>query len=77
MKTELLRGHLHPIEPVEWLTPIVASKYHYRGKARLGVKLVEKKNRVLVGFREKHKPYITDIDQCPVLIKPIDSANAA
>lgn len=40
---------------------------HYRFKGRLGVKYVHKKEKVLVGFREKFAPFIVDMDRCPVL----------
>jgi 23S rRNA (uracil1939-C5)-methyltransferase len=39
----------------------------YRTKARMGVKFVEKKGRVLVGFRERRHPYLAEIDSCKVM----------
>jgi len=68
LKQAYLESCLQPLSPETWLPPLSAEPYGYRTKARLGVKFVEKKNRVLVGFREKQKPYIADIDNCPVLI---------
>ena len=61
------------ITPREWMEPISAPYYGYRTKARLGVKYVDKKDRVLVGFREKMKPYITDIENCPILVDPVSN----
>ena len=61
------------ITPREWMEPISAPSYGYRTKARLGVKYVDKKDRVLVGFREKMKPYITDIENCPILVDPVSN----
>jgi 23S rRNA (uracil1939-C5)-methyltransferase len=61
------------IAPREWMVPISAPSYGYRTKARLGVKYVDKKGRVLVGFREKMKPYIADIENCPILVDPVSS----
>ena len=55
------------VQPEELLAPLVGSPWHYRRRARLGVKWVKKKGRVLVGFREKSAPYIADIDSCEVL----------
>jgi 23S rRNA (uracil1939-C5)-methyltransferase len=56
------------VEPAEILTPMVnENPWGYRRKARLGVKHVFKKGRVLVGFRERGKGFIADIQQCPVL----------
>ena len=58
--------------PDEWLPPILGPQWKYRRRARLGVKFVETKERVLVGFRERAAPYITDMSHCPVLVPPFD-----
>lgn len=71
LKTLQLERAFFPLVPETWLPPVHASTFHYRSKARIGVKFVEKKNRVLVGFREKLKPYITDTPSCPILVKPV------
>lgn len=47
--------------------PLKGPHWGYRHRARLGVKHVFKKGRVLVGFREKSSPYLADIESCPVL----------
>jgi 23S rRNA (uracil1939-C5)-methyltransferase len=60
------------VEPEEWLPAVVSEPWHYRRRARLGVKYVAGKNRVLVGFRERAGPYITDMQRCPVLMPPLD-----
>lgn len=39
----------------------------YRRKARMGVKYVAKKGRVLVGFREKRQQYLAEIESCKVM----------
>lgn len=59
--------HFGNVIPENILTPISGEPLHYRRKARLGVKYVKKKNRVLVGFREKASHYLADIDECLVL----------
>lgn len=71
IKQSMLAGELGSLAPGNWLLPLTAGQLGYRSKARLGVKHVLKKDRVLVGFREKLKPYIADIDQCPVLVSPV------
>ena len=71
LKESFLRTCLAPLSPDEWLPPITGEDHHYRTKARLGVKFVEKKGKVLVGFREKLKPYIAENEGCPILIDPI------
>lgn len=44
---------------------------HYRRKARLAVRVVAKKGGALVGFREKYSSFITDMDDCKVLVKEV------
>ncbi|MFO7285590.1 MAG: 23S rRNA (uracil(1939)-C(5))-methyltransferase RlmD [Gammaproteobacteria bacterium] len=61
------------VSPDEWLEPIVGREWNYRRRARLGVKYVDAKERVLVGFRERAAPYITDMARCPVLVPPMDT----
>ena len=39
----------------------------YRRKARMGVKYVAKKGRVLVGFRERRNPFLAEIESCKVM----------
>jgi 23S rRNA (uracil1939-C5)-methyltransferase len=60
------------VEPDEWLPAVISQPWHYRRRARLGVKYVAGKGRVLVGFRERAGPYITDMRHCPVLMPPLD-----
>jgi 23S rRNA (uracil1939-C5)-methyltransferase len=60
------------VTPDRWLEPIFDSAWNYRRRARLAVKDVAGKGRVLVGFRERHAPFITDMHRCEVLASPID-----
>lgn len=53
------------------LKPLLGPTLNYRRKARLGVRLVEKKGGVLVGFREKYSSFITEMDNCSILIKEV------
>ncbi|MEO5342285.1 MAG: 23S rRNA (uracil(1939)-C(5))-methyltransferase RlmD [Gammaproteobacteria bacterium SHHR-1] len=56
------------VEPGQVLPPLIPDQHWgYRKKARLGVKWVAKKGRVLVGFREKGSGLIADIHSCAVL----------
>jgi 23S rRNA (uracil1939-C5)-methyltransferase len=57
-------GH---VTPEDVLPPLTGPAWGYRRKARLGVKYVHKKERVLIGFREKHSHYVADISGCEVL----------
>ncbi|MGB5715869.1 MAG: TRAM domain-containing protein, partial [Gammaproteobacteria bacterium] len=59
--------HIGKVVPEEVLPALTAPVWGYRTKGRLGVKDVIKKGRVLVGFREKHSPYVADLAACEVL----------
>ncbi|MEX2367089.1 MAG: 23S rRNA (uracil(1939)-C(5))-methyltransferase RlmD [Pseudohongiellaceae bacterium] len=54
-------------EDYRHLDVITGPQSGYRRKARLGVRYVHKKEKVLVGFREKKSAFITDMDSCQVL----------
>lgn len=53
-------------EPRRILAPVVASPWGYRRRGRLSVKYVEKKGKVLVGFRETNGRYVADLQSCEV-----------
>ncbi|HEC05014.1 MAG TPA: 23S rRNA (uracil(1939)-C(5))-methyltransferase RlmD [Thiothrix sp.] len=59
--------HIGKVEPEEVFEPITAEPWGYRKKARLGAKFVFKKDKVLVGFREKRNSFLADLEQCEVL----------
>lgn len=59
--------HLGNVEPQEIFEPITGDSWGYRRKARLGAKFVIKKDKVLVGFRERHGGFLADIQGCEVL----------
>ena len=54
-------------EPKKWLDPLQVDSWGYRRKARLGVRYVAKKEKVLVGFRERKSSFITVMSRCEVL----------
>lgn len=72
-KQQILLDNLQHIGKLELesetvLPPLQAGTgWGYRDKARLGVRYVHKKERVLVGFRERGNSYIADLKSCPVL----------
>ncbi len=73
LKEHALREALaqHDLQPARWLPPLLGPTRAYRYKARLGVRRVLKKDRVLVGFREFGTGWVTDTDHCPVLVDSV------
>ena len=55
------------VEPEQILPPLRGPHWGYRRRARLGVKFVIKKDRLLVGFREKRSALLADLERCEVL----------
>lgn len=56
------------VSPSRVFEPLRGPTEGYRRRARLGVKFVHKKGRVLAGFRERDKPYLADLRRCEVLL---------
>ncbi len=61
------------VVPERVLEPLRGPVWGYRRRARLGVRHVRGKGRVLAGFRERYKPYVTDTERCEVLVEPVGS----
>jgi 23S rRNA (uracil1939-C5)-methyltransferase len=59
------------VEPGRWLPPLAGPAWSYRRRARLGCKFVDKKGKVLVGFRERGSPLLADLQSCEVLAPPV------
>lgn len=59
--------HMGKVRPEEVLPPLTGPLQGYRKKARLGVRYVSKKGRVLVGFRERQSAFLAELNECPVL----------
>lgn len=59
--------HIGRVKPKSVIPPLTGPVWGYRRKGRLGVKYVDKKERVLVGFREKYSPFVADMNSCEVL----------
>jgi 23S rRNA (uracil1939-C5)-methyltransferase len=68
---------LGKVTPRSVLAPLAGPPFAYRRRARLGVKFVHKKGRVLAGFRERNKPYIADLQRCETLLERFATLPAA
>ncbi|HEY9050948.1 MAG TPA: 23S rRNA (uracil(1939)-C(5))-methyltransferase RlmD, partial [Gammaproteobacteria bacterium] len=69
-KQQTLLNHLQHIAHTQAdtvLPPLRGPVYGYRHKARLGVRYVAKKGKVLVGFREKTSGWLAELESCKVL----------
>jgi 23S rRNA (uracil1939-C5)-methyltransferase len=65
------------VAPPHWLPPLVGPTWSYRRRARLGCKYVDRKGKVLVGFRERGSPLLADLEVCEVLAPPVGTLVAA
>ncbi len=65
--------HIGKVKPVNMLPPLYGPTWGYRHKARLSVKYVEKKQRVLVGFNEKATRFVSDMNSCEVLVPEVSA----
>src|SRR5512141_742885 len=59
--------HLGKVKPERVLRPIEGPAWGYRYRARLSVRHVVKKGKVLVGFHEKRSAFVADITDCKIL----------
>ncbi len=59
------------IEVENWDTPLIAGdqQWHYRRRARLGIRYNKADQEVFIGFRESNSKHLTNIDICPVLVE--------
>jgi 23S rRNA (uracil1939-C5)-methyltransferase len=68
-ETSLLRSleETGQVQPGQVYPPLTGPQWNYRRKARLSVRDVAAKGRVLVGFRERNGRYVADMDVCHIL----------
>ncbi|HSI25692.1 MAG TPA: 23S rRNA (uracil(1939)-C(5))-methyltransferase RlmD [Methylotenera sp.] len=65
--------HIGKVKADNILPPLYGPTWGYRHKARLSVKYVQKKERVLVGFNEKATRYVADMNSCEVLVPAVSA----
>jgi 23S rRNA (uracil1939-C5)-methyltransferase len=68
LETLAQAGQLRPGQVFE---PLRGPAWNYRRKARMSVRDVAAKDRVLVGFRERNGRYVADMQTCHILRKEI------
>ncbi len=72
-QTQLVENlaRLGAVQAERLLPPLRGPVWNYRRRARVGIKLVPRKGKVLVGFRERSSPYVADLQECHVLVEPV------
>ena len=58
-------GH---VEPGRMLEPLVDAAWGYRRKGRFSVRFVEKKDRIVIGFRELNPRFVAELTQCHTIL---------
>lgn len=61
------------VTPAQILRPLHGGVWNYRRRARLAARWVPKKDRTVVGFRERSTNFIADVKRCEVLRPPVDA----
>ncbi len=65
--------HIGKVKAENMLPPLYGPTWGYRHKARLSVKYVAKKQRVLVGFNEKATNFVADMNSCEVVVPAVSN----
>jgi 23S rRNA (uracil1939-C5)-methyltransferase len=66
--------HTGQVKPESIYAPLCGPVWNYRRKARLSVRDVAAKERVLVGFRERNGRFVADMNECHILRSEIADA---
>ncbi|WXL24343.1 23S rRNA (uracil(1939)-C(5))-methyltransferase RlmD [Ectopseudomonas mendocina] len=64
-------SRLAAIQPTQWAAPLVGPELGYRRRARVAVRWDPAARHLAVGFRASASQDIIDIEQCPVLVQPL------
>lgn len=76
LKQRSLAEHLSRlagIEPQQWAEPLSGPEFGYRRRARLAIRWDHKTRRLDVGFRASASQDIVAIQECPVLVQPLQT----
>jgi 23S rRNA (uracil1939-C5)-methyltransferase len=65
--------HIGQIKPQTILSPLRGPSFGYRSRARLSVRWVDKKNQLLIGFRERGTWHVALMDSCEVLLPQVSA----
>ncbi|MGW7772117.1 23S rRNA (uracil(1939)-C(5))-methyltransferase RlmD [Pseudomonas machongensis] len=76
LKQRLLAEQLQRVagvQPDEWAAPLAGPEFGYRRRARIAVRWDVKARELQVGFRAEASQDIIAIDDCPVLVQPLQT----
>lgn len=76
LKQRLLAEQLQRVagvQPEEWAAPLAGPEFGYRRRARIAVRWDVKARELHVGFRAEASQDIIAIDECPVLVQPLQT----
>ena len=76
LKQRLLAEQLQRVAgvaPEQWAAPLSGPEFGYRRRARIAVRWDQKARHLDVGFRAEASQDIVAIDDCPVLVQPLQS----
>ncbi|MDH0301135.1 MULTISPECIES: 23S rRNA (uracil(1939)-C(5))-methyltransferase RlmD [unclassified Pseudomonas] len=76
LKQRLLAEQLQRVaglQPEEWAAPLSGAEFGYRRRARVAVRWDAKARQLDVGLRAEASQDIVAIDDCPVLVQPLQS----
>ena len=63
--------HIGKVKAERILPPIYGMPWNYRQRARLSVRYVHKKAKLLIGFHERRSSFVADMETCEILPKQI------
>lgn len=66
-------SRLAGVEPLQWADPLSGPDFSYRRRARLAVRWDPQARRLNVGFRASASQDIVSIQECPVLVQPLQT----
>ncbi|SNR84470.1 23S rRNA (uracil(1939)-C(5))-methyltransferase RlmD [Pseudomonas segetis] len=64
-------SRLAQAQPEQWAAPLTGPEFGYRRRARVAVRWDPKRKQLAVGFRAAASQEIIAIDNCPVLVQPL------
>jgi len=70
-KLEEMLWQVAMIRPQTWLQPVDGPSWNYRHRARLSVRYVKRREEILVGFNERARGFIADMQSCAVLAERV------